>query len=130
MSEPPGSVTETQYKSPHARLEAEGFGIERFIEDAHLATGLSLLMLDMAAGRFAQLRILPSSVAFEGERYSLEKPHHIAYCIPSHPLVSRDDDVRMPRTDAIMCAPHEGLGPPETKNFYLVEHADDAPRGR
>lgn len=69
----------SEYKSLHERLLEKGYVVDNYFQDNKLPEDLTVLALDLARGRYDQVRIIPADLALEGEKWIPTDKLHLVY---------------------------------------------------
>jgi hypothetical protein len=74
-------------KTLNGRLIKEGFAVEASIPNEELPEMLTALLIELARGRYTEMRVVPDDVALGNSEWKVEKPSHIVYVKdnPNHP---------------------------------------------
>ncbi|MBT3985833.1 hypothetical protein HOD38_04465 [archaeon] len=66
-------------KTLNSRLFEDGFEAIEVIPNDKLPERLTTTMIDLARGKYLDMKVIPGELAFEGIEWQIETPSHIIY---------------------------------------------------
>ncbi len=68
-----------EYETLNSKLLKEDYEIVNVIKDMCMPEGLTELLMDYVKGKYSNMAVVPSEIAFRGSEWQLMIPSHIVY---------------------------------------------------